>query len=126
MGSSNYSDTSRIDIDIDFSTYLIDGRKNEYGDVYEGKNKLADFIFDHRFIFVDCPDCNHYKIYEWTKKGLKMFASTNYPIYKKHYLGSNYVKEVYRIAKLISEEKDFSLTSFNCKDWVKEFKYFFE
>ncbi len=64
MGSSNYSDTSRIDIDIDFSTYLIDGRKNEYGNVYEGKNKLADFIFDHRFIFVDCPDCNHYKIYE--------------------------------------------------------------
>ena len=123
MGSKSYS--SRRRIDTDFSTYLIDGSNNEYGEVYEGKNNLADFVFDHRFIFVDCSECNHFKIYEWTKRGLKMFASTNYPIYEKTYLGDDYVKNVYNIAKKISRGRDFSLSSFNCKDWVKAFKRLF-
>ena len=104
---------------------MINGINNEYGYVYLGKNNLADFVFDHRFIFVDVEECDHYKIYEWTKSGLKMFASRYYPIHEKEYIGSTYVRNVYNLSRNISKGKTFSLTSFNCKDWVEEFENLF-
>ena len=51
-----------------------------------------------------------------------MFASRNYPIYEKEYIGSTYVRNVYDIARTISIGESFSLTSFNCKDWINRFK----
>ena len=120
MGGSNSNGIGYIDTDP--SLYLINGQNDEYGNVYTGKNNLADFVFDHRFIFVDVEECDHYKIYEWTKSGLKMFASRNYPIYQKEYIGSTYIRNVYDIARTISIGESFSLTSFNCKDWINRFK----
>ena len=120
MGSGSSNRVGNIDVNSDQN--LIDGNYGEYGEVFIGKNNLADFVFDHRFIFVDVKECDHYKIYEWTKHGLKMFASRFYPIHDKQYIGSDYVSNVYRIAKKISRGKSFSLTSFNCKDWVKKFQ----
>ena len=120
MGSGSSNRVGNIDVNSDQN--LIDGNYGEYGEVFIGKNNLADFVFDHRFIFVDVEECDHYKIYEWTKHGLKMFASDSYPIYERKYLGYANVKDVYNISKRISSGKEFSLVSFNCKDWVKEFK----
>ena len=120
MGLSNSKKKNPIDVNSD--VYLIDGRKGETGSVFIGINNLADFVFDHRFIYVDCPGCNHYKIYEWTKYGLKMFASHYYPINESQYLGEASVKDVYKIANKISIGKAFSLSSFNCKDWVALFE----
>ena len=121
MGSSGYK-VKPTEIDVSNDISLIDGRYGEIGFVYEGKNKLADFIFDHRFIYVSGGSFNHYKIYEWTKTGLKMFASCDYPIIKSEFLCMAYVIDVYQTAIRISEGKEFSLTSFNCKDWVEKFK----
>ena len=109
-------------IDVNYEINLINGSCQEYGKVYIGKNNLADFMFDHRFVFVDVAECDHYKIYEWTKNGLKMFASRYYPINDEEYIGSTYVRNVYQLARKISFGKTFSLTSFNCKDWVTKFK----
>lgn len=124
MGSSSSYGNGYIDVNHNIN--LINGSRGEKGSVYLGKNNLADFVFDHRFIYVDCPYCDHYKIYEWTKSGLKMFASRFYPISESSYLGDAYVKDVYIIAKSVSRGKEFSITSFNCKDWVGIFKNIFD
>ena len=113
--------SSKVPNDLNYAKSIIDGRYGEIEKVYIGKNDFADFVFDHRFIFVDVEECDHYKIYEWTKSGLKMFASRLYPIKEEVYIGASYVRVVYRLAKDISEGKSFSLVSFNCKDWVEKF-----
>ena len=123
MGSSSSNGNGYIDVNQNIN--LINGRRGEKGRVYLGKNNLADFVFDHRFIYVDCPHCDHYKIYEWTKAGLKKFASRYYPISERSYLGYAYVKDVYHVAKTVSRGKEFSITSFNCKDWVEIFQKIF-
>ena len=107
---------------ISFQKHLIDGRFGELGDIFLAENDAADLFFTHHFIFVKNYEWNHYKIYEWTKKGLKMYCCTKVKIQKKTYLGSAYVSDIYKIAVSISKGKDFSSISFNCKDWVERFQ----
>ena len=65
-----------------------------------------------------------YKIYEWTFHDLKMYSCRSVKFKKKEYLGKYRVSGVYKAAVQASEGREFHTFSYNCKDLVKNFKFF--
>lgn len=105
----------------------IDGRFGEVGEVYVVANDctyFSTFGAEHEFILMDNDNWREYKIYEWTIHGLKMYACRSVKFRKKEYLGHYRVSGVYKAANQASKGREFNTLSYNCKDWVKNFKFF--
>ncbi len=121
VGSSNNNKRTPIG-PISFRNDLINGSYGERGDIYKAENDAADLFFTHHFIYVKNSRWNHFKIYEWTKKGLKMYCCNHIKVNEKTYLGNAFVSDIYKVSLFISKKKTFSSVSFNCKDWVEMFE----
>ena len=112
----------------DTNKALYDGRNGEYGEVQIRSKKLERTLRTvgiHHLVRFSLPNSSQrtWAIFEWTDRGLDSYTCDCIESFYCTNFGSFYLKDVYRAALAASNNRSYSLTSYNCNHWVEQFAW---